>query len=475
MTAANLPFDPKGDIFHWGPVPGKFFYCSAFTTTHYKYFRAKYHLNWSETLWLFIGDRMFWVNDQNDITAAGIKVFLKYLMPVLSRKKIYREWQGHTKKLLLFQKQIANANLAKLTNKQLGKLWHDFHEVYIKFWVTGSVPELANYGSESYLKGKLQKVIKNENDLSIAMEILTAPMRASFYQEEEIALSKAANLNQHQQKYFWLKNSYAGTAVLPVKFFADRKAKFAHNLGLETKTKIKATLAKKKSIQKQFGLSQEIMAIGQAISDGVGWQDERKKYIFMILHYQDVMLAEVTRRFGYTSDELHRAWYYEIEKIIGGQNLHFKLTARKDGFGVQFFHTCKELNASETENMWKTYETKTDQNTTETKGIVACKGKTAITRGVVHIVLDPNNIGDFKTGEVLVAPMTSPEYIFAMKLASAVVTDTGGLTSHAAIVSRELNIPCVVGAKGSTVVFKNGDLVEINSATGSVKLNYYTI
>jgi phosphohistidine swiveling domain-containing protein len=475
MTTANLPFDPKGETFHWGPVPGKFFYCSVFTHINYKHLRNKYKENWSETLFLFQNNRMFWVNDLKAVETAGQRILLRYILPTLSRNKIYREWKVYTSKLLKLQKQIDKTNLAKLTNKQLGKLWHDFHEVYIKFWVNGTMPELANYGSESYLKGKLQKVIENENDLSGAMEILTAPTRASFYQEEEIALSKVTNLNQHQQKYFWLKNSYAGTEVLPVKFFADRKAKLARNLAQEMKAKIRATLAKKKSIQKQFGLSQEIMAIGQAISDGVGWQDERKKYIFMILHYQDVMLAEVSRRFGYTGEELHRAWYWEIEKIIGGQNLHTKLVARKNGFGVRFFHTCKELNSSETKNMWKTYETKTDQNITETKGIVACKGKTTITRGVVNIVLDPNNIGDFKPGEVLVAPMTSPEYIFAMKLASAVVTDTGGLTSHAAIVSRELNIPCVVGAKGSTVVFKNGDLVEINSATGSVKLNYYTI
>jgi len=73
----NLPFDPNGQIFHWGPVPGKFLYCSVFTDVHYKFFRAKYQENWSETLWLFQNDRMFWVNEQNDIELAGEKVFLK--------------------------------------------------------------------------------------------------------------------------------------------------------------------------------------------------------------------------------------------------------------------------------------------------------------------------------------------------------------------------------------------------------------
>src|SRR3989339_207568 len=416
-TKNNLPFDPNGRIFQWGPVPGKFFFCSMFTAVHYKHFRAKYKENWSETLWLFLNGRMFWVNDLNDIQAAGVKVFLKYLLPLKTHKKIYKEWQGYTAKLLKLHKNIDTADLTKLTDTQLKKMWVQYHNTYRDFWVTSSIPELANYGSEKYLKEKLQAIIKNENELMSAMEILTAPTRISFYQKE----------------------------------------------------KIKETTAKKIAIQKKYFLSPEIMAIAQAISEGVGWQDERKKYIFMILHHENVMLEEVARRFKYSTEELYRAWYFEIEQIIAKKNLHAKLKKRKTGFGVRFFHTCKELNAQETENYWQTYETKVEKHITETKGAVASKGKTTKSQGVVHIVLDPNNIGSFKQGEVLVAPMTSPEYIFAMKLAGAVITDAGGLTSHAAIVSRELGIPCVVGAKGSTKVFKDGDAVEIDTVSGTVR------
>ena len=65
--------------------------------------------------------------------------------------------------------------------------------------------------------------------------------------------------------------------------------------------------------------------------------------------------------------------------------------------------------------------------------------------------------------------MTSPEYIFAMRKAGAVLTDTGGLTSHAAIVSRELGVPCLVGTKLATKIFKNGDVVEIDPEAGTAK------
>lgn len=66
--------------------------------------------------------------------------------------------------------------------------------------------------------------------------------------------------------------------------------------------------------------------------------------------------------------------------------------------------------------------------------------------------------------------MTSPEYVFAMKKASAAITDTGGLTSHAAIVSRELDIPCIVGTKIATKILKDGDLVEVDANKSIVKI-----
>jgi phosphoenolpyruvate synthase/pyruvate phosphate dikinase len=84
-------------------------------------------------------------------------------------------------------------------------------------------------------------------------------------------------------------------------------------------------------------------------------------------------------------------------------------------------------------------------------------------------VLDAGFKG-FNKGDVLVATWTEPKYTPIMKLASAIVTDEGGLTSHAAIVSRELNIPCVIGTKNATKVLKTGDMVEVDANNGVVKI-----
>ncbi|MFA5070437.1 MAG: phosphoenolpyruvate synthase [Patescibacteria group bacterium] len=86
--------------------------------------------------------------------------------------------------------------------------------------------------------------------------------------------------------------------------------------------------------------------------------------------------------------------------------------------------------------------------------------------GKVHIIKDPRQIGQFKKNEVLVTDMTDPDWEPIMKIASAIVTDRGGRTCHAAIVSRELGIPCIVGTGNATRKLKNGQTVTVSCAEG---------
>lgn len=88
--------------------------------------------------------------------------------------------------------------------------------------------------------------------------------------------------------------------------------------------------------------------------------------------------------------------------------------------------------------------------------------------GHVTIISSPKEIDKISQGDVLVAPQTNPDYVPAMKKAGAIVTDKGGRTSHAAIVSRELGIPAVVGTESATKTLKEGMVVSVNGATGEI-------
>lgn len=91
-----------------------------------------------------------------------------------------------------------------------------------------------------------------------------------------------------------------------------------------------------------------------------------------------------------------------------------------------------------------------------------------ISSGPVKIVLSAKDISKVLPGDVLVAPMTNPDYVPAMKKASAVVTDLGGRTAHAAIVSRELGIPAVVGTQEATKILKNGNVITVDGTKGEI-------
>ena len=89
--------------------------------------------------------------------------------------------------------------------------------------------------------------------------------------------------------------------------------------------------------------------------------------------------------------------------------------------------------------------------------------------GKATIVLNPDDANrDMKKGDILVTGMTDPDFVPFMKMASAIVTDKGGITSHAAIVSRELNIPCVVGTEIATQVMKTGQEYTVDSRNGVI-------
>ena len=100
------------------------------------------------------------------------------------------------------------------------------------------------------------------------------------------------------------------------------------------------------------------------------------------------------------------------------------------------------------------------------RGLGASPG---IAHGAARLLRDPSEGAALLDGEVLVAPMTNPDWLPTLRRAAAVVTDGGGITCHAAIVSRELGIPCVVAARTATTAIRTGDMITVDGAKGVVR------
>ena len=99
------------------------------------------------------------------------------------------------------------------------------------------------------------------------------------------------------------------------------------------------------------------------------------------------------------------------------------------------------------------------------------KGTPAIlgtVRGKVKVALSSKDAHQIIPGNILVASATSADFVPAMRKAGAIVTEFGGITSHAAVVSREFGIPCIVGVRGITSQLHDGDKVEVNADEGVI-------
>jgi phosphoenolpyruvate synthase/pyruvate phosphate dikinase len=103
----------------------------------------------------------------------------------------------------------------------------------------------------------------------------------------------------------------------------------------------------------------------------------------------------------------------------------------------------------------------------ELKGTIAYKAEPI--QGLVRVIINKEDMQQFKEGEILVTTMTTPEFVPIMKKAKAIVTNEGGVLCHAAIVAREMKIPCVIGTQQATTVFKNGEKIEVDASEGMVR------
>jgi phosphohistidine swiveling domain-containing protein len=143
-----------------------------------------------------------------------------------------------------------------------------------------------------------------------------------------------------------------------------------------------------------------------------------------------------------------------------GKVLENKVDEFSEKYNVQFIEDLAIIGETE----W--YKKANNMDVT-IKGRTAYPGKV---NGKVNIIMTKDKIDTIQDGEILVTPMTSPDYLPALKKAKAFVTDEGGITSHAAIIARELKKPCVVGTKFATKKLKTGDLVEVDANNGIVRI-----
>lgn len=203
---------------------------------------------------------------------------------------------------------------------------------------------------------------------------------------------------------------------------------------------------------------------------------ELSNFVDKIWKIYDKILDFIVEYESTTRKKLDSLISSEIEDILKGKNDLLKQDLEERAFAMTIIdnkietHIGKEAEKIKTELYKQKEETLLEKK--ELQGMPACKGKA---KGKVVLLKERDykkfseilsNRKDF----VLVTFMTRPEIVPFLKKARAIVTNEGGITCHAAIISRELNIPCIVGTKKATDILKDGDEVEVDANTGIVRV-----
>ena len=468
--------DSKQELLKWEPIDGRPIYISSFTEAFVKY-PEFIGVSWPDIFGFFKDDKVVLIADYKKLRDSGEKLFVKHVLDDKILKKAFDEWMLTVDKFREFEARV-NMGLSDLSDDELKNLFVKWEKSHLNFWLTGLLPELSNWGGERLLKNKILDF--DESNFIEIFEALSAPEDLSFFQTEELALMKIRLLNskeqlkEHQQKYYWLRNSYGFTKVLDVNFFKKELDKIsekdAERKINEINNYVDKILQKKKEIIKKYNVNNEIVQIAQKLAYCVWWQDFRKQFIFIANHIVSCFMKEISKRKKIPFKEICYYCGYEIIELLE-KNKRVDSKLRYKGF-MMYYNENKDidyLSGKKANELVKPYlEIKIDKNLKEFKGLVVSKGKKNV-RGKVRILLSPKHIDKMEEGEVLVAPMTSPDYVVAMRKASAIITDEGGMTSHAAIVSRELGLPCVVGTRIATKILKDGDFVEVDADKGIVR------
>jgi phosphohistidine swiveling domain-containing protein len=349
-------------------------------------------------------------------------------------------------------KKLTKTNLSKLTNKEL----YDTYEIYdialgrlFTHYIATQPHRIKKIENEIF--SFLEK--KKLSDLTHCFSVLTTPPTKIIFSKDGNKLF-SGNFSELVGK----EGSKIDKNLINKKFYTEKKADFSE----------RTKLIKQLKIPKKIIHLMDIMGI-------LGHERFKMRFVWMpAIYYNELFLMELKRRYGISKFDLRAYDFEEFYALIEkGKKISSKeIKTRKLGFLKLLVNgklqTYKGLVAQKM--MDKLIPKK--QNVSELKGMSASKG-IVVGKALILSYRKPQEhykkIKSMKEGDIIVTEMTRPNILTACEKAGAIITDEGGILCHAAIVSRELKIPCIIGTKIATSSLKDGDLIEVNANIGLIK------
>jgi len=454
----------------------------------------------------YVGDMETWNECHEELKAKALKK-RSFISDIIKKTQVEGVRMNNWSETNIFK-----ADLTKLSDSRLLALYKkfiDWESILYAYGVALPVLDFQNFSFvENNLKSYLQEHVSSEK-YNRYFSVFTEPSHHSFAQEEQIALLKLADsfyansfwrrsvlnsqlheivqkypefcrkLKTHAKKYGWVYFVYNGPAFTEKEFLQSIKTTLEKGqkpkqlLNNIDKRHKQTKLLKEKYIKelKPDAFNEHILRLA---GDLVWGKPRRKDYQSKTYFHAQVLFKEIGRRLHLSLDQVKSTPIKMIsDGLLKGREVdvhEVNIVRRKHACLPNDDGTIELLLDKEADKFMKKVKrskVKERSHKNTIYGDVACSGKA---KGIVCIVNSLADVRKMKEGNILVSTATTPSIILALKKAAAIVTDEGGLTSHASIVSRELNVPCVIGTKIATKFLKDGYKVIVDATEGVVRI-----
>lgn len=392
---------------------------------------------------------------------------------------------------------LNNHNWNNFDNKQLLNLYTSIVNKYVLSYIYGFITwctPVLQHDAKMIINNYRQALNKINISPDQALQILIVPRDLTLYQEKQEMINKLSKkykhiLRKHKSESFLLKNH--PKLHKEIKNFINKYCWVGFNYtgpALDYKTAVKELLQSRDKIRSSSPTKNDIYKVCKF--------NDKEKHIFyaleMISYTKDLrnvtddyihycfsnFYNEVSKRTGLAKKDIQFLWDDELNELLTKK---IKITSKYIKNKRKFCAAVALSKSIKTKQYYigneacdyKKHVLKNSNQLTKISAQAIIKGATAssgIATGIVKIINSAGEVGKVKRGNILVTGMTSPKYMPAILNSSAIITDDGGLTCHAAIIARELKKPCIIGTKIATSVLNDGDLVEMNANKGTIKI-----
>lgn len=438
------------------------------------------------TLYINEGDKLHWSWDKEEFNRFWTKQEEYFKSPAKIARHFQRVDKAYRSAISASQK-VLKADLRRLDNKQLIGLQAGFSKnIWPAHFMLNTEVDAVDIYFENFLRARIAKELKGRFIRSHQEEIyktLTKPVSRSYINKQEREIYQAAlkkdfsyrTAKKIYDKFWWTNLGWENMSPHTPEYFARLIKKLSRTKNLAGKAKhlddfIKDNKRERSSCLKELGSSKNLKYYLSLCDQYIDYHDKRKEVQVRTVYSFTLILAEIARRSRLKLADLEWLWIDEAVALLKGAKIDRSEIARRRRcvaalVGFRKFQCWSGEAAVRIKD--KAVKEK-ERRLSEIKGLGVTGG---IIIGRAKVCAGAKEaLAKVRKGDILVCPMTLPDYLPAMRKAAAIVTEEGGVTCHAAVIAREFKIPCVVGTRIATQALKDDDRLEVDAAKGVVKI-----